>query len=118
MHVPAYEPPSHQRASVAAGGAPLILLITFTLLVSRVIDPDTFFAWVIASAIWVCWELHDFQRALDRYDDDYTTRHLAWRSPASIEALLADDALSAATRAFVRRFLGRGRGRLIDSRDC
>jgi hypothetical protein len=118
MNVPAYDPPSHQRASVAAGFAPLIVLVTFTLLVTRLIDADTFFAWAAATTVWVCWELHDFQRALDAYDADYARRHLAWRSPASIEALIADERVNAATRAAARRFLHGGRAPLHGGRDA
>ena len=114
MKLPDYEPPSDQRAGVAAGLAPLFVLLAFTLLVSRVIEPDTGFAVFLACTVWVVYEMHDHQRSIDAFNAEYVASHLAWRSSATLEALVAGADAHAPTREFVRRFLSAGRVVLRD----
>ena len=101
--LPDYDPPQHQRAALAAGLAPILVLLAFTLMVVRWIDVDTGFAVFAACAVWVVYELHVFQYGLDRYNDDYAARHLAWRSSDTLRALVREPATPEPTRAFVSR---------------
>jgi hypothetical protein len=114
MKLPDYDPPSDRRAGVAAGLAPLFVLLAFTLLVSRVIDPDTGFAVFLACTVWVAYEMHDHQRRIDAFNAEYVASHLAWRSSAALEALVAGAEVHAPTREFVQRFLSAGRVLLRD----
>jgi hypothetical protein len=109
VSLPPYTPPSDQRASVAAALAPLVVLLAFVLIVTRLVDFDTGFAWCLGSAAWVGWELHDYQRAIDRYNAGYLQQHLAWRSSHSLHALVQADDAHPPTREFVQRFLSSGR---------
>ena len=34
----------------------------------------------LACTIWVCYEVHDFQKLIDVYNEEYVEAHLAWRS--------------------------------------
>jgi len=114
LKLPDYAPPNTQRALVAVALAPLIVLLAFTLIVTRLIDPDTGFAWFAACSIWVIYEMHDYQRTIDAYNARYVAAHLAWRSSPALRALLAIEGTSAPTRDFVRRFLDAGRVLLRD----
>jgi hypothetical protein len=114
MTLPDYAPPCDQRASVAAGLSPLFVLLAFTLLVSRAIEPDTGFAVFLACTVWVCYEMHDYQRRIDAFNAEYVERHLVWRSSATLEALVAEPNAHAPTREFVQRFLAAGRVVLRD----
>lgn len=114
LQLPDYAPPNAQRASMAVGLAPLIVLVTFTLLVSHAIDADTAFATFLACTIWVTHEMNDFQRCIDGYNAEYVRRHLEWRSSEALQALAQRDDTTAATRAFVMRFIGSGRVLLLD----
>lgn len=112
--LPTYNPPSSQRASVAAGVAPLLVLLTFVLIVSRAIDVDTGLAVFLACAVWVVVELDGFQRAIDSYNASFVESHLAWRSSDTLRewANLAD--ADAGTRDFVQSFLDSERVLLRD----
>ena len=114
MRLPPYLPPSAQHASVAVGLSPLIVLVAFTGVVCRLLDPDTGFAWAVACTFWVSYEMHHFQRAMDAYNLAYAETHLAWRSSDTLRALTADDQVDGPTREFVRRFLDAGRQVLRD----
>jgi hypothetical protein len=103
--LPDYTPPNAQRACAAAGGAPLVILVTFTLLVSRLIDPSTAFAVFGACTIWVIHELSEFQRLLDGYNRRYVDAHLSWRSSEALLAMVDTDAVHPATRDFVHGFV-------------
>jgi hypothetical protein len=107
--LPDYEPPCAQRAHVAAAGGPLLVLLAFTLVVTRLIDVDTAFAVLAACTVWVAWEMHDYQRRIDGFNADYVERHLAWRSSDSLERLVAAPDGHGPTREFVQRFLRAGR---------
>lgn len=113
MNLPDYLPPNAQRASVAAALSPVLVLLTFTLTVTRVIETDTALACGIALTIWVYHEMSVFQRALDAYDRDYVARHLAWRSPETLRRFLTLETAHAPTREFVRGFLDRDRWPLV-----
>lgn len=109
MNLPEYHPPSAQRANVAVGLAPILVLLAFTLIVTRLIDPDTGFAIFAACTVWVGYEMHAYQGDIDTYNERYVTRHLAWRSLAHLQELVDDPRTPGATRAFVLRFVQTGR---------
>jgi hypothetical protein len=114
MHLPEYSPPHMQRTYLALALAPLFVLLTFTLIVSRLIEPDTGFAIFLACTIWIVHEMHDYQRTIDSYNAKYVDANLAWRSSESLADLVRSEAAHAPTREFVRRFLGAGRVLLRD----
>ncbi len=103
--LPEYSPPSDQKACVAVGLAPLFVLLAFTLIVVRVMDPDTGFAIFAACTVWVVYEMHDYQTHLDDYNAEYVKRHLAWRSTETLESLISGPDTPLLTRRFVQRFL-------------
>ncbi len=103
--LPTYEPPQTQRACVAAAVAPLLVLLGFTLIVTKVIEVDTGFALFTACTIWVIHEMSSYQRALNFYNAKYAGRHLAWRSDDALESLVQQPGTAEATRVFVLRYL-------------
>jgi hypothetical protein len=103
--LPDYDPPNAQRACLAVGVAPILVLLCFTTLVARLIAADTGFAVFAACTVWVVHEMNVYQRTLDAYNADYVGRHLAWRSSDSLTALAGAPGLHAPTRDFVGRFL-------------
>jgi len=107
--LPDYAPPSGQRAHVAAALGPLLVLLGFTLIITRLIEPDTGFALFAACTVWVAYEMHVYQRRIDAFNADYVARHLAWRSPASLQALVGAPDAHGPTREFVERFVQGGR---------
>jgi hypothetical protein len=109
MPLPRYAPPLTHHATVAAGLAPLAVLLTFTLVVTRLIDADTGLAVLAASTLWVAIEMHAHQRRLDSYNADYVQRHLAWRTSATLRALANSEVTDPATRDFVERYVDAGR---------
>ena len=116
MHsfLPHYSPPNQQRAALAAGVAPLVVLLTFTALVIRWMDLDTGLAIFAACTAWVVCEMHVFQATLDGYNEDYVSRHLAWRSSDALQALAQVPGTPPATRDFVHRFVDAQRVLLRD----
>ena len=114
MHLPDYQPPSDQRASIAVGLAPLFVLIGFALIVTRVIDADTGFAIFVACTLWVVYEMHDYQTMIDRYNHEYVEANLCWRAPATLESIAEAEAIPPPTREFVQRFLVSGDERMRD----
>lgn len=113
-HLPQYAPPNHQRASLAVGVAPLLVLLTFTAVVIRWMDLDTAMAVFVACTTWVVYEMHVYQAGVDRYNEDYVSRHLAWRSNEHLQQLAQESATPEPTRAFVGRFLAAERVLLRD----
>lgn len=109
MRLAPYDPPSAQRACVAVGLSPIIVLLAFTLIVTQLIDTDTGFATFLACTVWVAYELHDYQRLVDAYNEDYVATHLVWRSNETLTSLIAAEGTHEATREFVRAFLAAGR---------
>ncbi|CAD5372694.1 conserved hypothetical protein [Rubrivivax sp. A210] len=103
--LPDYTPPDVQRAAVAAGFAPLVVLMGFAAMVVRLIDVDTGFALFAACTVWVMYEMHEFERLLDAYNCQYVSRYLAWRTAAALRALLEVPGTAEPTRAFVMGFL-------------
>jgi hypothetical protein len=112
--LPAYNPPSGQRASVAAGVAPLLVLLTFVLIVARAIDVDTGLASFLACAVWVVVEMDGYQRAIDSYNAGFVESHLAWRSSDTLREWTRVAEADPATREFVQRFLDSERVLLRD----
>jgi hypothetical protein len=109
MILPTYEPPSDRRASVAVGLAPVFVLVVFALIVSGLIAFDIGFAIFLACTVWVIYEMHDYQRAIDDYDRQYVDSHLVWRSSEALEAMAGAQDVEPETSDFVRRFIGAGR---------
>lgn len=109
MNLPAYEPPNAQRASLAAGTAPLFVLLIFTLIVTRLIDAETGFAAFVACTVWLVHEMHEYQKTIDGYNEEYVSRHLSWRTSETIESMLSTEPARSPTREFVQRFLRAGR---------
>ena len=101
--LPDYDPPSAQRAAVAAGLAPLLVLLAFTLIVTGLMQVDTGLAVFAACTVWVVYELHQYQGQIDTYNQRYVHAHLAWRSPAMLHSL--SDVAHPPTREFVHRFI-------------
>lgn len=105
MRLPDYLPPNAQRACVAAGLSPLLVLAAFALTVLRAMEADTALAVCTACVIWVAYEMTVFQRGVDHYSRDYVRRHLAGRCPDSLRACVSADGAHAPTREFVLGFL-------------
>jgi hypothetical protein len=112
--LPDYDPPQVRRAALAVGAAPLVVLVVFTLIVWRWIDPSTGLAWFGASTLWVVHEMNQFQKAIDGYNAAYARRHLDGRSIEALQALAQAAEVSAPTREFVQRFLAAERRVLRD----
>jgi len=106
MILPAYEPPSDRRASLAVGLAPVFVLVVFSLIVSGLIAFDTGVAIFLACTVWVVYEMHDYQRALDEYNQQYVHSNLAWRTADMLEAMAGAADTEPQTSGFVRRFIG------------
>ncbi len=112
--LPQYEPPLQQRAALAVGFAPILVLLSFTLLVARWMQPDMAFAVFAACTVWVVYEMHVFQASTDRYNAEYARRHLAWRSNEDLLVLAQAPDTDERTRIFVGRFV---RGQRVLLRD-
>jgi hypothetical protein len=112
--LPPYRPPNQQRAGLAAGLAPILVLLAFTVVVMRWMDPETGLAVFAACTVWVVHEMHSFQRSTDRYNAEFVQRHLAWRSCETLRLLAAEPATCERTRQFVSRFLDAKRQLLPD----
>lgn len=59
-----------QRAAVAVGIAPLLVLLAFTAVVSGLIEPDTGVAIFAACTAWVVYEMYRYQDRLDTAADE------------------------------------------------
>lgn len=112
--LPPYSPPMQRRAGVAAALAPLLVLLAFTALVHRLIDPSTGLALFAACTVWVVHEMHGFQASTDRYNQHYAERHLRWRSSVALLALAEAPGTPEPTRVFVTRFVQADRQLLRD----
>ena len=62
---PPYQPPPSRHATMAAGLAPLLVLLAFTAVVSGFIEPDTGVAVFVACTAWVVYEMYRYQDRLD-----------------------------------------------------
>jgi hypothetical protein len=65
--VPAPDAPSDRRASLALRLAPLLMLGVFGLVGADLLLFDTAVAISLAAAVWVVYELHAHQRAVDEH---------------------------------------------------
>jgi hypothetical protein len=84
MILPAYEPPSDRRASLAVGLAPVFVLVVFSLIVSGLIAFDTGVAIFLACTVWVVYEMLDYQRAVDAYHQQCVQGQSAWRGSEAL----------------------------------
>lgn len=107
--LPEYLPPDHRSASLAAGIAPLVVLLSFTLLIVRWIDVAALFAIATTLALWVATALTRYQRELDDYNDSYVRRHLQWRSAPALTDLVHAPGVTEPTRDFVEHYLATDR---------
>ncbi len=116
MHpsLPEYIPPNAQRAALAVGLAPIGVLLAFTLIVSGLIEVDTGFATFLVCTVWVVYEMHQFQKSIDGYNETFVDRHLAWRSTPTLQELARSPATPPPTREFIARFLDSERELLRD----
>jgi hypothetical protein len=112
--LPDYAPPDAARASIAAGVAPLMVLLVFVLVVSRLMTIPAAFALLGTATLWVAWELHRFQRMMDAYNRRYTASHLAWRTSDALLALVDAEDAHQPTRRFVHAYVAAGRRTLRD----
>ncbi len=58
-----------QRASIAVGVAPLLVLLAFTAVIGGLIDPDIGVAVFVACTAWVVYEMYRYQDRLDSSDE-------------------------------------------------
>lgn len=107
--LPPYAPPDARPAAFAAGVAPLVVLLVFTLVVLRWLEPAAAFAVLGSTTLWLGWEMHGFQRRIDAYNLRYVEQHLAWRPSEVLLALVAGDEVHPPTQRFVRGFVASGR---------
>lgn len=84
MILPAYEPPSDRRASLAVGLAPVFVLVVFSLIVSGLIAFDTGVAIFLACTVWVVYEMLDYQRAVDACHQQCVQGQSAWRGSEAL----------------------------------
>lgn len=54
-----------RRAAAAVALAPLLVLLTLTLVISDVVDPHVGSAVVLAAVGWLAFEMHRVQRSLE-----------------------------------------------------
>jgi hypothetical protein len=112
--LPDYLPPDATRASIAAGVAPLVVLLVFVLVVAKLMTIPAAFATLATVTLWVAWELHAFQRRMDAYNLRYTESHLAWRTSEALLALVDAEGAHVPTRRFVYAYVEAGRRTLRD----
>lgn len=67
--MPSPEALQAQRASLAVGLAPLLVLLAFTAVVSGLIEPDIGVAVFAACTAWVVYEMYRYQDRLDAVDE-------------------------------------------------
>jgi hypothetical protein len=110
MILPAYEPPSDRRASVAVGLAPVFVAVVFTLIVSGLIAFDTGVAIFLACTVWVVYEMLAYQRAVDAYHQQCVRGSTpAWRGAEALAQGAGADGSD-----FVRSLVDTGRGLLAE----
>lgn len=112
--LPDYVPPDAQRAALAAGAAPLVVLAVFVFVVAKLMTIPAAFATLATLTLWVAWELHEFQRRMDTYNRRYTAAHLDWRTSDALLAIVDADGAHAPTRRFVHAYVDAGRRTLRD----
>ncbi|MEN9891872.1 MAG: hypothetical protein RLY78_2167 [Pseudomonadota bacterium] len=108
---PEYQPPHLRPATMAAGAAPLLVLLAFVLLIGRWVEPDTALVSLAGLVLWVAVELHRYERGLRDYDRRYAARHLDGQPEPRLQAWARAPELDVATREVVQRYLD-GDGRL------
>lgn len=112
--LPPYSPPLQRRAGIAAALAPLLVLLGFTALVLKFIEPSTGLALFAACTVWVVHEMQGFQASTDRYNHQYAELHLRWRSSEALLALADAPGTPEPTRVFLTRFVQADRQLLRD----
>lgn len=107
MILPAYEPPSDRRASVAVALAPVFVAVVFSLIVSGLIAFDSGVAIFLACTVWVVYEMLDYQRAVDAYHQQCVQGHEAWRGSEALDALAQE--ANPEGGGYLRSFIDAGR---------
>ena len=110
MILPAHEPPSDKRASLAVGLAPIFVVVVFSLIVSGLIAFDSGVAIFLACTVWVVYEMLDYQRAVDAYQQQWLLADPPWPGPDALDA--AAPALDAPADGGAVRTLISARGTL------
>ncbi len=105
LTVPEYAPPHARGAALAVGLAPILVLLAFTLVVGGLIEVDIGFAVFAACTAWIVVEMHQYQKSIDDYDDDYVGCYLAGRSPAAPLDWSETESTPTPTRDFVASLL-------------
>ena len=84
---PTPEAPSDRRANIAVGLAPVLGVVVFTLIVTGLIAFDTGVAIFLACTTWVVYEMLDYQRAVDAYEQSSLSAGRSWPDFEAPEAL-------------------------------
>jgi hypothetical protein len=110
MILPAQEPPSDRRASLAVGLAPIFVAVVFALIASGLIAFDTGVAIFLACTAWVVYEMLDYQRAVDAYEQQWVQAPAQWPTHEALEASVLGE--SVGSDGGTRRTLISARGTL------
>jgi Flp pilus assembly protein TadB len=63
------EQQSSQRAAVAVALAPVLVLLSLTLVIGDLIGADVGFAAVAAAVVWLVYEMHQYQRHIEPQEE-------------------------------------------------
>lgn len=72
------EAPSDRRANIAAGLAPVFVVVAITLIATGVIAFDIGVAICLACTAWVVYEMLGYQRAVDAYEQASLSSGRSW----------------------------------------
>jgi hypothetical protein len=78
MVTPSIDAPSDRRATLALRAAPLLMVAVFGLVGAELLLFDTAVAIALAAAVWVVYELHAHQRAIDEHQLRLTQDQRVW----------------------------------------
>jgi len=84
--LPMAEPPSDRRASVAVAFAPVVVAVVLALVVSGLIAFETGVALALGCAAWVVYEMLDYQRAVDAYEQEWVQADPMWQGSQAFGA--------------------------------
>ena len=105
---PLYRPPDVRSACSAAGMAPLLVLVTFTLLITKWISVACAASVGVTTTLWLIYEMTRYQHLVDSFPFAFAGRHLRGRSDALLRAFVAETANDEDTRIFIDRYLDAG----------
>jgi hypothetical protein len=102
---PNYEPPDTSSTEITVGVAPILVLLGFTLIVARLLDPMIGLFGAIVLTVAVIHEMTIYQRVMDAYSFEYGRLHLEGRSTELMHRFVKDDANHLPTRIFIARYI-------------